>query len=169
MGGCDEVDTSCEEGCGSSAAIGEAAAVRGAAGTRLECERGGPRGRRLAFDGQQLDPRYKTYRQGAVVGMVAPLDRLAVREIRARFLSQDERFESADLRREGLSVREVARWLGRAPSTVSRELRRNASRGGYRPFEAHRHATLRRGREHRRRLDTNPVLRGLVGELLGQR
>ncbi len=87
--------------------------------------------------------------------MVAPLDRLAVRQISGRFLSQDERFEIADLRREGLSVREVARRLGRGPSTVSRELRRNASRGGYRPFEAHRHATLRRGREHRRRLDTN--------------
>jgi len=112
---------------------------------------------------------YKTYRQGAVVGMVSPLDRLAVREISARFLSQEERFEIADLRRDGLSVREVARRLGRAPSTVSRELRRNASRGGYRPFEAHRQATLRRGREHRRRLETNPVLRGLVGELLGQR
>ena len=112
---------------------------------------------------------YKTYRRGEVVRLVAPLDRLAVREISGRFLSQDERFEIADLRRAGLSVRQVARLLGRAPSTVSRELRRNASRGGYRPFEAHRRATLRRGREHPRRLDTNPELRGLVGELLGQR
>ena len=112
---------------------------------------------------------YKTYRRGEVVGLVAPLDRLAVREISGRFLSQDERFEIADLRRAGLSVRQVARLLGRARSTVSRELRRNASRGGYRPFEAHRRATLRRGREHPRRLDTNPELRGLVGELLGQR
>ena len=100
---------------------------------------------------------------------MAPLDRFAVREISGRFLSQDERFEIADLRRAGFSVREVARRLGRAPSTVSRELRRNASRGGYRPFEAHRRATLRRAREHPRRLDTNPALRSLVGELLGQR
>ena len=35
-----------------------------------------------------------------------------------------------------------------APSTVSRELRRNALRGGFRPFEAHRRASLRRAREH---------------------
>ena len=104
-----------------------------------------------------------------MVGVVAPLDRLAVREISGTFLSQDERFEIADLRRAALSVREVARLLVHTPSTVLRELRRNASRVGYRPFGAHRRATLRRGREHPRRLDTNPELRGLVGELLGQR
>jgi IS30 family transposase len=112
---------------------------------------------------------YTTYRRGAVVGVVAPLDRLAVREISGRFLSQDVRFEIACLRRAGLSVREVARRLDRAPSTLSRELRRNALRGGYRPFEAYRRATLRRGREHPGRLDTNPELRGRVGELLGRR
>jgi alkylation response protein AidB-like acyl-CoA dehydrogenase len=33
------------------------------------------------------------------------LDRLAVREISARYLSQDERIEIADLRRAGVSVR----------------------------------------------------------------
>ena len=112
---------------------------------------------------------YKTYRRGEVVGLVAPLDHLAVREISGRFLSQDERFEIADLRRAGLSVRQVARLLGRAPSTVSRELRRNASRGGYRPFEAHRRATLRRGREHPLRLVTNPQLRGLLCGMLRKR
>lgn len=40
--------------------------------------------------------------------------------------------------------------IGRDASTVSRELRRNASRGGYRPFDAHRLATARRARGHRR-------------------
>jgi len=36
-----------------------------------------------------------------------------------------------------VSVREIARRLGRAPSTISRELRRNASPAkGYRPFDA---------------------------------
>jgi transposase, IS30 family len=41
---------------------------------------------------------YKTYRHGEVTGFVPALDRLAVRGIRARYLSQDERIEIADLR-----------------------------------------------------------------------
>jgi IS30 family transposase len=113
---------------------------------------------------------YKTYRNGQVVGFVAPLDRLAVREISARYLSQEERIEIADLHRTGSSIRRIAHQLGRAPSTISRELRRNGrSGGGYRPFDAQRHAVARRTRRHRRRTDTNPALRRLVTELLGQR
>ena len=113
---------------------------------------------------------YKTYRQGRAVGFIAPLDHLAVREISARYLSQDERIEIADLRRAGLSVRGIAQRLGRSPSTISRELRRNGrTGGGYRPFDAHRKAVARRARHHRRRLETNAVLRQVVGELLAQR
>jgi IS30 family transposase len=113
---------------------------------------------------------YKTYRHGQVTGVVPALDRLAVREISPRFLSQDERIEIADLRHAGLSVRQIADRLGRAPSTISRELRRNASgSGAYRPFEAHRRATARRARSHRRRIEANGELRQLVAELLAQR
>ncbi|WP_241996617.1 IS30 family transposase [Kribbella antiqua] len=113
---------------------------------------------------------YKTYRKGEVVGFVAPLDRLAVREVSSRFLSQEERIEIADLHQAGLSIRKIAERLGRAPSTISRELRRNSHAGGsYRPFDAHRQATARRARRHRRRLDTNPALRELVAEWLSQR
>lgn len=98
------------------------------------------------------------------------LERLTVREISARFLSQDERIEIADLRQGGLGVRQIATQLGRAPSTISRELRRNATvRRGYRPFDAHRRATARRARHHGRRIDTNLELRRLVIELLAQR
>ena len=114
---------------------------------------------------------YKTYRNGKVVGFVPPLERrLAVRQVSPRSLSQDERIEIADLRQAGLSVREMALKVGRAPSTISRELRRNASgRRGYRPFEAHRMATARRVRDHRRRVETNIELRELIAELLMQR
>ena len=113
---------------------------------------------------------YKTYRSGQVVGFVPALDRLEVREISVRFLSQDERIEIADLHRTGMGVREIARRVRRAPSTVSRELRRNATPGkGYRPFEAHRRATARRARHHRRRVDTNLKLRQMISELLSQR
>lgn len=111
---------------------------------------------------------YNTYRNGQVVGFVAALDRLAVREISTRYLSQDERFQIADLHRAGVSIRGIAAQLDRAPSTISRELRRNAGPGGsYGPFEAHRRAVARRGRDHPRRLETNTELRSLVGELLG--
>lgn len=113
---------------------------------------------------------YKTYRGGKVVGFVAPLERLAVRQISSRFLSQDERIEIADLRHAGMSIRKIAIKLGRAPSTISRELRRNRSGNrGYRPFEAHRRATARRARRHRRRIETNHELRRLIAELLVQR
>ena len=66
---------------------------------------------------------YKTYRHGQVVGFVSALERLAVRQISPRFLSQEERIEIADLRHAGLSIRQIAHRLGRAASTVSRELR----------------------------------------------
>lgn len=72
---------------------------------------------------------YMTYRNGVGVGFVPPLDRLAVRQISSRYLSEEERIEIADLRRSGLSMRAIADRLGRAPSTISRELRRNASAG----------------------------------------
>jgi IS30 family transposase len=112
---------------------------------------------------------YKTYRNGQVTGFVPALERLAVREISARYLSQDERIEIADLRHAGLSIRQIADQLGRAPSTISRELRRNAMAGGYRPFEAHRRATARRARRHRRRIQANSELRQLVAGFLAQR
>jgi IS30 family transposase len=115
---------------------------------------------------------YKVYRDGQVVGFVPPLDRLVVREVSARFLSQDERVEIADLHHAGLSIRAIAAKIGRAPSTVSRELRRNATtgrRGGYRPFDAHRRACARRARVRRLRIDTNAELGRVVSELLEQR
>lgn len=115
---------------------------------------------------------YVIYRKGGVRGFVPPLERLAVRQISPRFLSQNERIEIADLVRAGVSVRGIAQRMGRAPSTISRELRRNASTGrrsGYWPFEAHRQATVRRARHHGRRLETDLQLRQVVAELLGQR
>ena len=56
---------------------------------------------------------YKTYRLGQVVGFVPRLERLAVRHISPRFLSQDERIEIADLRHAGLSIgRSRTVWVG---------------------------------------------------------
>jgi IS30 family transposase len=112
---------------------------------------------------------YKVYRHGQVTGFAPALDRLAVRQISSRYLSLEERIEIADLRHAGVSRRQIAARLGRAPSSVSRELRRNATAAGYRPFEAHRRATANRARQHRRRVETSDELRQLVAELLAQR
>lgn len=115
---------------------------------------------------------YKTYRRGEAVGFVPALERLAVRQISARFLSQDERIQVVDLHHAGVSVRQIAHRLGRAPSTISRELRRNAhGAGGYRPFEAHRRATARRARDRGRRGGggSNGQLRAVVEELRARR
>jgi transposase len=64
-----------------------------------------------------------------------------------RYLSFAEREEIAILRARGAGVRQIARQLGRSPSTISRELRRNAAtRGGgleYRATTAQWHADMR--------------------------
>jgi IS30 family transposase len=54
-----------------------------------------------------------------------------------RYLSFSEREELALLRAQDCGVREIARRLGRSPSTISRELRRNAAtRGGTLTYRA---------------------------------
>jgi transposase, IS30 family len=87
------------------------------------------------------------------------------------FLSEDERVCIADLRRAGLGVQAIAVQLGRSPSTVSRELRRNCDPGSgqYRPFAAQRLAARRRARPGRGKLNADPVLRQFVAGLLEKR
>lgn len=62
----------------------------------------------------------------------------------------------------GLSLRAMASAMGRAPSTLSRELRRNGAFGGYRAVRAQRYAGQRRARCGCRRLDANARLRRWV-------
>ena len=66
----------------------------------------------------------------------------------SRFLTEDERIHIADRLQEDAGIREIAAELGRAPSTVSREIRRNAhpESGSYRPQAAQRRAGARRAR-----------------------
>ncbi len=84
----------------------------------------------------------------------------------SRYLSLDERTVIADLRRERCGVREIARRIGRAASTVSRELRGNADEGRYRPHTAQAKAQARMPRPRQRRVATDPVLGAAVCELL---
>jgi IS30 family transposase len=54
-----------------------------------------------------------------------------------KHLSLEERERLAEAKAEGLSLRAIAARLGRAASTISRELRRNAlPKGGYMPVHA---------------------------------
>ncbi|WP_241520241.1 IS30 family transposase [Bifidobacterium catulorum] len=59
-------------------------------------------------------------------------------KISSRYLSQDERISIADWRKNGMSVRAIARRLHRSASTVSRELARNTNpaTGMYEPYRA---------------------------------
>lgn len=87
-----------------------------------------------------------------------------------RYLAFAEREQIALWRAQVLGVREIARRLGRAPSTISRELRRNAAtRGGnldYRAVTAQWHAERAARRPKAAKLATNPELRSYVQERL---
>jgi IS30 family transposase len=87
-----------------------------------------------------------------------------------RYLSFVEREEIALLRVKNLGVREIARQLGRAASTISRELRRNsATRSGgfeYRAVAAQWHADRAAQRPKPAKLASNVALRTYVQDRL---
>ena len=58
-------------------------------------------------------------------------------------LTEDERYQMDDLRREGFSQAKIAEALGRSPSSISRELNRNSGERGWRPRQAQLKATGR--------------------------
>jgi IS30 family transposase len=87
-----------------------------------------------------------------------------------RYLSRDERYELARLLDSGLTQRAAAARIGRAPSTVSRELaRNNGPAGGYQPERADRLAWERQRRPKPSKLASHPELRGEVQRLLDRR
>ncbi|MDR7187182.1 IS30 family transposase [Microbacterium trichothecenolyticum] len=104
------------------------------------------------------------------VKFVPPLEPLAARTISPRFLSEAERIQIADLASRGLGPTAIGQALGRAPSTISRELRRNLHASGqYRPFHAHSAAATRRRRSRPLKLSTDAALRAFVFARLQER
>ncbi|GGZ88835.1 MULTISPECIES: helix-turn-helix domain-containing protein [Streptomyces] len=82
-----------------------------------------------------------------------------------RYLSLLERRRIASLRGRGLGIREIAGLLGRAPSTVSRELRRNSRPHDYGRYDAdlaHYRGRERAGRPRRSKLSTDLELKAEV-------
>jgi IS30 family transposase len=60
-----------------------------------------------------------------------------------KHLTEEERYQIDDLQREGFKQGQIAEKLGRSPSTVSRELRRNEGERGWRPRQAQLKAVAR--------------------------
>src|SRR6202163_4393807 len=87
-----------------------------------------------------------------------------------RYLSFAEREEIALLRAQGCTMQEVARRIGRAASTISRELRRNAATRScgleYRATTAQWHAERAARRPKQGQLAINTALRAYVEERL---
>jgi hypothetical protein len=111
---------------------------------------------------QAAGSRWFRERGGMPTFMLAPLT--------GRYLTFEEREEIAVLKAQDTGVREIARRLGRAPSTISRELRRNAAtRGGkldYRASVAQWKAELLARRPKTAKLVANEPLREYVQERL---
>jgi IS30 family transposase len=95
---------------------------------------------------------------------------ISLAEPSGRYLSFVEREEIALLVAQGHGVRAVARRTGRDPSTISRELRRNAatraSQRGYRAGVAQWKAQQAAKRPKSAKLATNATLRGYVEQRL---
>jgi IS30 family transposase len=93
---------------------------------------------------------------------------------RSRYLSVDERIHIADRLREKAPIRTIAAELGRSPSTISREIRRNRTvdprgQGHYRPHAAQARAEARRPRPKPGKIAQNPALRAFIQDHLDQK
>ena len=107
---------------------------------------------------QAVGSRWFRHRGGMPLFMSNPIS--------GRYLSFAEREEIGLLSVQGIGVREIARRIGRSPSTVSRELTRNAAtRGGkleYRASVAQWKAELMARRPKQAKLVSHPQLRHYV-------
>ena len=97
----------------------------------------------------------------------------SAKPLSGRYLSFEEREEIALLRAQGRGIRHIACRLERAPSTISREVRRNAATrsGGldYRATTAQWHADRSAKRPKPAKLATNEALRRYVQDRLAGR
>ena len=111
---------------------------------------------------QAVGTRWFRHRGGMPLNLLAPLS--------GRYLSFSEREQIALLRAQGCGVRSIARQVGRDPSTISRELRRNAATRGqkldYRASVAQWKADLVAQRPKTAKLVANPELRDYVQQRL---
>jgi IS30 family transposase len=106
---------------------------------------------------------------GALV-IYAPVKITEPRPRSPRYLSEHERIQIADLLAAKTPMRGIAEQLGRAPSTISREILRNGDPDGrYRPHHAEHAARVRAARARKRRIAVDAVLAEAVQRLLAKR
>jgi IS30 family transposase len=87
----------------------------------------------------------------------------------ARHLMLEEREEISRGLAAGCSLRQIAAGLGRAPSTVAREIEANGGRSNYRAARADRAAVQRRRRPKPCKLAASPRLQAMVEAKLEKR
>ncbi len=87
-----------------------------------------------------------------------------------KHLSFEERFVIEKLKAR-VFLREIARFLGRSPNTISREIARNSVQGEYTAKKAHRKAYHKRWRSKRQSLKVvmNDFLHRFVDRKLRER
>ena len=85
-----------------------------------------------------------------------------------RHLTLEEREEISRGLAAGLSLREIARRLGRDPSTVCREVDNNGGRTNYRAAKADKQAEQRRRRPQVCKLESSPTLCQVVRDKLNE-
>ncbi|MGW8375402.1 IS30 family transposase [Actinacidiphila sp. SB3-2] len=106
----------------------------------------------------------------------APINAAPAPDGPSRYLRESDRTHIADRLRDKASIRQIAAELGRSPSTLSREVRRNGmplrkdnSRWAYRPYAAHARSTTRRPRPKPGKIGQNPELRDFIQHRLDLR
>ena len=128
-----------------------------------------PDGRVVLYNQDEILANVRRPRTTWAQGEHIRLDRVE-QVIDARYLSLREREHIKDLASQGLSLRRIASQLGRAPSTISRELQRNTTgRGHYLPHTAHRLSVKRRLRPKTVKLAAPGPLRDYVAAKLKKR
>ncbi|MFI1161742.1 IS30 family transposase [Streptomyces sioyaensis] len=97
-----------------------------------------------------------------------PINAVAAPSGPSRHLREADRIHIADRLREKATARAIAAELGRSPSTVSREIRRNRHPAGgqYRPHAAQARADARRPRPKPGKIGQNPQLRDFIQDHL---
>ena len=128
-----------------------------------------PDGKVVLYRPAEILANVKNPRTAWVQGERVPLARIE-QVINSRYLSLIERERLKDLQMAGMSIRRIAHAMGRSPSTISRELRRNTvSKSSYLPHTAHRVSVTRRDRPRLAKLTVDGALRDYVSGKLKKR
>ncbi|WP_462417188.1 IS30 family transposase [Kytococcus sp. Marseille-QA3725] len=122
-------------------------------------------GARIYPDGRRVD-----YTTGMTrIVSVEPSLSVVEKRLHPRYLTVTDRETIADLHRQGMSLRGIARVLGRSASTVKRELDTYSTGGVYLPHRAQRAWARSRARPKESKLARPGALRDYVSEKLALR